>query len=254
MEEIKLLYHYTSLCTLFKILQGMKDQNGQKMISLRAGNAKNMNDPNDCYYFVGNVGQIVRASEEEIDKMFTEKMQFDAPYIVSLSEIKDDLHMWLCYGDDGHGVALGFNKKKIGDAVSAFFKSNKTYARLHKCLYDEPKKIYQKINSPTIDQLLSKDFWSRTDLYHISDMVKHPSYKCEKEWRIIILHAKKELVINNVYHSFEDAFYIPIPIDCLEYICIGPCVQNIEVIKKIVQDFLPNVKIKQSKIPYRSKK
>ena len=60
------LYHYCSLHTLCVIVNSIKDGN----VFLKASNAKDMNDPNDCYYFVNVIGQMIHASKDEIDNLF----------------------------------------------------------------------------------------------------------------------------------------------------------------------------------------
>ena len=103
-----MLYHYTSLTTLCAIVNGIQDGN----LFLRASNAKQMNDPNDCYYFVNIIGQIKRWDKYKIDTVCAEKEKFDTPYLISLSKWKDDLHMWNCYGENGKGIVLGFDEKE----------------------------------------------------------------------------------------------------------------------------------------------
>ena len=262
MKEPNLLYHYTSLCTLAKILLGMETQNGNKKIFLRAGNAKNMNDPNDCYYFVNKIGNIVGANSKEIDEILDKKYELDAPYILSLSEKADDLHMWTCYGDDGCGVSIAFKNEELDNVASDFHNDIHHDTKLYKCIYDTcSKELYLKIGSPTKENLLSADYWTngiQESTLRISDIIKHPCYEYEKEWRMVVLHGKNELIVKNQdeskYKSLEDAFYIPIPISCIDHICIGPSAVNYSAIKNSILKCLPDVEVKKSEIPYRSKK
>ena len=87
---------------------------------------------------------------------------------------------------------------------------------------------------------------------NISNIVKHPCYRYEKEYRIVIKHGKEEKVLNDVYHKDEDAFYLPLPLRAVKSIIVGPNA-NFDAMKKIFEDYFPYAKFVKSVIPYRSK-
>ena len=114
-----MLYHYTSIETLYKIFHNIENN----CIRLRANYFKNMNDPVDCQYFIKEVSQILskrdrHISKDEIEKMI-EKSIYDVgiPYFISFTKLGDSLPMWYMYGDKGHGVAIGFSKDLLKNAV-----------------------------------------------------------------------------------------------------------------------------------------
>ncbi len=244
----KILYHYTSVQTLRAIVNGIsKDE-----LFLKASNAKNMNDPNDCYYFIDNLNMIGFSNKETMDKLSEEKSIFDAPYLVSLTEHKDDLHMWNCYGDDGKGISIGFNQDALYQAANSFFCKNHISTHLYKCIYNSRKQIkkyLQKVdNNPNVNTYNGK-----MEISDFANIVKHPCYRYEREYRIVIKHGKYEPIINNVYNAQEDSFYFNIPISALKKIVVGPSA-NYDAVKRVFSKFFSkNTKFIRSIIPYRSK-
>ena len=122
LQDNNMLYHYTSLETLYKIFHNTKDG----YITLRANYFMNMNDPLDCRYFIKEVSHILsernkHINEDEIKKNI-EKSMLDVglPYFISLTELEDSLPMWNMYGGRGHGVAIGFSKNILQNAVVVF--------------------------------------------------------------------------------------------------------------------------------------
>lgn len=245
------LYHYTTLQTLCSIVGGIKGNN----MFLRAGNARNMNDPNDCYYFTDEIGKMISCKNEDLDQIYKAKNQFNQPYIISLSARKDDLHMWNCYGCDGKGVALGFTKADLEECARVFFEKNHTSAKLSKCLYASSSQIKNNLQLATLingGNYIEKSFWDDQYFLDLANIIKHPCYKYEKEYRIIILHGDKEITINEVYRSQEDAFYFNVPLDMVKKIIVGPNA-DFDSIKVIFKNYFPKADFICSEIPYRSK-
>lgn len=250
MKGPKLLYHYTSLKTFKKILQGMIDS----QIHLRAGNSQTMNDSSECVYFLKSIQKTVDLTEKDIDNIIETKQKYDNTYLISFSDKKDDLHMWTCYGDDAQGIAISFFKDKLVQSLSKY----SFPMRLYKCRYGKCKELYEQIGSPNAETLRAEGEKDSIPYYYrFSDFVKHPSFDCEHEWRLVMLKGVDEQIVGNsrkLYNPNADAFFIPIPIECIESIYVGPSAKDLDAVKGIISTYLPNVTIKQSKIPYRSKK
>ena len=68
-ETNNILYHYTSVETLYKIFHNQ--ENGY--IKLRANYFMNMNDPLDCRYFIKEVSHILSEGNKHISKDEIEK-------------------------------------------------------------------------------------------------------------------------------------------------------------------------------------
>lgn len=249
MEEKILLYHYTSLNTFWNILNGMEDSH----IHLRAGNSQKMNDSSECLYFLKSIRNIAELTEQDLNKIIETKQEFDNAYIISFSDKENDLHMWTCYGDDAKGIAISFDKEKLVQSLSRY----SFPMRLYKCRYGNCEEIYEKIGSPNAETLRAEGEKDAIPYYYrFSDLVKHPSFEYEHEWRLVMLKGKDEPVLGNsrnFYNSDADAFFIPISIDCIESIYVGPSEEDVETITEKIATYLPNVTINKSEIPYRSK-
>lgn len=246
-----LLYHYTNLHTLCAIINGIKS--GEMF--LRAGNAQNMNDPNDCYYFINMLGDLTGANDGQIKQILEDKFKYDCPYLVSLSKHKDDLHMWNCYGDDGCGIAIGI--KDVGDIVRDYFLNNKISAHLYECLYMDAEDVKEDDRLRGIinnTKNFNECFWKKKEISEVSNIIKHPCYRYEEEYRIVILHGSKEYIVNEktFYHAKEDAFYINIPLSHVAEIIVGPCTDYNAVVH-IFSQYFPQTEFIESKIPYRKK-
>lgn len=94
-EGSNMLYHYTSVETLYKIFHNEEDG----FITLRANYFMNMNDPLDCRYLIKEVSKILsernmHISEDEIGKNIEESMYIvGIPFFISLTELGDSLPM-----------------------------------------------------------------------------------------------------------------------------------------------------------------
>lgn len=245
-----ILYHYTSLKTLCAIVKGVKDN----CMFLRANNAENMNDPNDCYYFINEFGKYLKVNNNDLSRLYQQKKAFNQPYIISLSQRKDDLHMWNCYGDNGNGIAIGMKYDSLLKMANEFDNKNHVSAKLYKCLYYSAPQIINTLELLNIvsEIDLSSTFWQDPKTIEISNIVKHPCYRYEKEYRIVILHGRNEFTINGVFNRDEDAFYFPMPLANIHSIVVGPNA-DFAAIKKIFSPYFSNAKFVQSTIPYRAK-
>lgn len=240
-------YHYTTLSTLIKIVGGIKEDK----LYLRAGNAKLMNDPNDCYYFINLLKQLNKIKEKDMDEIVKEKDKYDSPYIVSLSSHKDDLHMWTCYGDNGNGVAIGF--EDLENAASEFFLNKHIYAKFYQCKYMDENDIKKDYRFSVINEAknFGKEFWEKPEISQISNIIKHPCYRYEDESRIVIEHGEKEQA-HGVDKTKDKAIFIGVPLSKVTKIVVGPCA-DYDAVKKVFSPFFENVDFVKSTIPYRSK-
>ena len=239
-----LLYHYTSLTTLRKITNGIKNE----YMHLRAGNAKNMNDPDDCYYFVKILNDI--NNKISIDEIKKEKVLYDNPYIISLSDCGDDIYMWTHYGDDCKGVAIGFETDDLLTIASQFFEKYHTSTKLHHCLYMDANDVqkHQGLHELICQtDTFNENFWKNNSISDISNFIKHPKFRPESEWRFVIKHGKNEPFFNTIYKAEEDAFYVEIPLSSVKIIKIGSMGDFASVEKKFSQYF-PNTEFVKSTI------
>ena len=145
-EGSGIVYHYTSLDTFMKIMDGVK---GNKFI-FHGSDIFSMNDPTEFYHGYKKLWNLlpqiendlyykIRNQQIEIDidiKVLDEKYKLSevwkrynystqhewlvthfkemreshrTPFVVSFSCQRDFLPMWSSYGDNGHGIALGID-------------------------------------------------------------------------------------------------------------------------------------------------
>ena len=95
-------HHYTSDSAFISILQSG---------SFWLTNGRFLNDPLDCH---NRADEILALAEQYLDgqlkKVFLSLLDFNIEaYVASFTSSDDDLVHWRAYGDDGHGVSLGFD-------------------------------------------------------------------------------------------------------------------------------------------------
>lgn len=165
-----LLYHYTTLSALIGIL-------GEKEICFWGSRYDSMNDPGD-YLFAKNI-IIPKAKEwcEEnigIDEEIEDSQFY--PYIVSFSELGDNLNLWrmyhgeVCLELDGDLIRNACTKEGIQFSKCSY--SGNTEEELQKAIAE----VGQQINIYDDDDL---DFLKECCVF-----IKHKDYESEREWRM----------------------------------------------------------------------
>lgn len=271
-EKNNLLYHYTSISTLLKIL----DVNENEKLSILATHAKYFNDPYEYNLAISLLKrsmykyEIENSIEKRKSKKFNKKdvssFGYIAgyPFILSLSENADDLTMWRTYGSDGRGIAIGFDKKMLLDYSES---KEVTNTRLLPCEYRENAvlkgltkywtALYDNINFDDGKTTLNS-FRLLFDISNFCFSFKKSEYKNEKEWRL----CKNEMDSKKIYFLERGGILIPyvkhlFPRDIVKKIVVGPCV-NKKLTQESIENFLrvrkytldKNV-ILMSKVPYR---
>lgn len=272
----ELLYHYTSIESLHKILQGEGDD-----IVLRATHAHFMNDPDEFEF----VNKIITETlhEYELDNQISDKKSqylfgkggifgtfaylTGEPFILSLSEHRDDLSMWRAYGHDGNGVCIGLDKEML-----------KSYSEdpevintvLLKCEYRKEivenhfrkywKKKYQDFQIEKSDSGHVTTGFNDGRLFismpKYGFSAKSASYSSEAEWRLCTnegedyqFRTKGNLFVPFIVHKFRK--------EILKKIVIGPCLNGLQVeqgMRFFLKKFgFPEAKgfIERSQISYR---
>lgn len=265
-----ILYHYTSIATLLNILENIKEGK----ICLRATHAKFFNDPFEYDYCLSLLKNSMRLFEKKkniekkISKGFHEMLFKDAveitgsPYILSFSENQDDLSMWRSYGNDGAGVAIGFEKEKLIEYV----KSQDSYnTELIKCLYSKNKineELFKNWENNYSQMKFNDKSIGFTNFNFIINLItfsfkfKRKEYHLENEWRL----CKNEYDYELVKFRESEGLIIPyinhlLPKEIIKEIIIGPCSER-QLTRDSIAIFLrmkslSNIELIQSKMPYR---
>lgn len=241
MEE-NTVYHYTSLETLGKIINGVNVEKYE--LYLRATHIDFLNDFTEHKIAVSllrdklieydnslgdnskNFQNLLNDKRmsffkwEEIDDLF--------PFIISFSENWDNLPMWNTYGNKSEGVALGFDKTKLEQLNSC---------RFAKCIYDT--KDYEehlesiirdihnciKVSNYGIDFEREFDSNPLKEYFKILPILKDTNYNYEHEHRLIVQLKRQDREHIKFQHSnnlLKPYLEIPIPFDCLTEIVLGP--------------------------------
>lgn len=261
----KILYHYTSLETLVKILDVKEEQ-----ITLRATDIRFLNDPSE--YLFGrnfiydslkkyerknkiNRNDSIRNNIKKIEE-FGDKNGY-TPFVISFSEDDNNLPMWRTYGKDGLGIAIGFDFNSIENPINI---SKEHY--ILKCEYDD-KKILKKLddfwsnNYNTIRTESAPVFFSLAQIIkHLNISIKCPEYIYEKEWRLYCIDQERKSKYKTTGKSIIPFIEFTLPKSSLKEISIGPCLEQsiIEAgINQLLYDrkYDSNIKIKKSKLSYR---
>lgn len=252
-----ILYHYTSVETLYKILNNIHKEHDKEFIKLHANYFMNMNDPADCQYFVSVLSEILTNGTNMygfFKKQFEIAMhEAGIPYFVSLSSERDSLPMWHMYADSAHGVAIGFSEKLLNDAVGNFQNigpqeqkalSTSAFCKLYNCEYWTKEEINEKIivaNNIRTDKTWRIMNILTRDACNISYAIKHPKYAYEKESRIIFM-------VSFPYKGWPNFFEFYVPINAIEEIICGPCADE-GFVKAVVPKELHQI-VKKSEVPY----
>jgi hypothetical protein len=112
--------------------------------------------------------------------------------LASFCEQHDLLSQWRSYGNDGRGIALGFNSKRLVELA------HRNGLRLFRCVYDQA--AHERIASDLVDSLLASFRASRPDgaqarralitqfnsmFLVVAPVIKDHRFVEEREWRLI---------------------------------------------------------------------
>lgn len=100
MNNENIFYHYCSLDTLHKIIEGK---------TIRLSNIDRMNDSNEGK----DIEKFVKDIIEDMHESLKEQYYNQRIYISCFSKGKDILSQWRAYGDNGKGVAIGFDLSEL---------------------------------------------------------------------------------------------------------------------------------------------
>lgn len=198
-------------------------------------------------------------------------------YVCSFTELDDSLSQWRGYCQDGNGISVGFD-----------FRAFKSDLNLRKCNYDEEdqKQILKELVDGWFNQfvlnieanidktkgnsnfgigaIVSSHFVVKciSSFFKVAPLFKHPKYKDEAEWRIVIGGGKEKL---SKHIKIVDSTYILKPYYCLALARLPQIMQfkvgpssHISLNKSSAQLFLTSKNmdpelVVESEIPYRGK-
>ncbi|MBO4433607.1 MAG: DUF2971 domain-containing protein, partial [Clostridia bacterium] len=180
------IYHYTSIQTLYRILTGKE---------FWLGNTSSMNDKSEFSHFAGVLkSELIKDVPEkqlEIKEYFKNvnaRIQKEYPYAMCFSVLNDDAAQWERYANNATGVCIGIDLSVMLDVFYYF-----PYCILNKVFYENHLKEHDHYfvlkNYFLTDNMLEfSDKQGQIDnLLFCSALYKHKSFSAEQEFRLAIL-------------------------------------------------------------------
>jgi hypothetical protein len=219
--------------------------------------------------------------KDSIDQM---RYKYNGTFVLSLTEMNDRLSQWRAYGDDGHGVALGFSKTNLLKLPSHGFDvsfmlipviyDDNHIKKIKECIHKSFQKnfeIEKKIElfiKKDKEYLIERANQIAGQLALIPLVLKSIEFREEKEWRLlgIVDRQYREKTVRKIEIGDYTKDYLPIDLNQLSHssrtpiseFLSGPCLQSSKYINTLTDAMIKNnwslPQITNSKIPYRSKK
>ena len=231
-------------------------------MSLRAYSPDYMNDLKDTSYMLDEVAKLMAAeddtkeSKEDILRRMKDNASFfyGEPFIMCLTTLNDNLHMWREYGDRGHGAAIEFSidNKNMPCSIENDKKKVCIHPKMYQCLYWTPQEIKNNYYELYKDHFMAngQDF-SDTEIAWNSSIIKHPLFKEEGENRIIVV-AQEGAPITYEECDGHIKKYVTLLFDtsCIKRIVLGPMVNgwDFNAIKEYVTQQMSGVSVERSSI------
>lgn len=240
-----IIYHYTSLDTLSKILA-----NG----TLRFTNMDNLNDKSEYRYGI----ELLKNKIREYEINFGVKNPFDIDLLdrfmfagelfsVSFTEGSDDLYFWNSnYVPANNGVSIGF---EIGEIFGPELIINR-------CIYGDPygkmgRDRYLWFRDLFIDPLSISKNREFIQITYQTGYIKQPAFSLEKEWRTITFPLRETGVFNSARGECL-YFDYPFNIGAIKEIVVGPSITlhtNLDLVENFINQYKLNCTIRSSGIP-----
>lgn len=285
-EKKKRIYHYTSLDAFIKILSGIEDDS----FIFRAGSVYTMNDSQEMILGYENIMKYLPCVEEKLNVKQEEKLfcffrdskknedikkkfggwlinDDTSNFVVSFSSAPDILPMWSLYGGQGAGVCLEFSPYVIKE----YYKMNNVEKNLqiNECVYkeDDIKELMMRRLTIVYKQFLENNSAEKrldplNKAKYIATMcgiagayVKHTCFEYEKEVRMNVFRNKEKWIFDKTRNGHYMTYVnVPIPVDALKGIIIGPAAE-IDKVRNVIIMLLRtkgvHLEPTQSKMPFR---
>ncbi len=289
------VFHYTNTGTLIGMLKDVSEDNTS--MTFWASHISYMNDPQEREYGIKKMWEVLKDVEdellipskkriteldrEELDKFIfvrnTDKNSLTNMYSVSFSKSFDSLPMWEMYGQNGNGICLGFDLKKL----QVFLESQKMEP-LHEIKYgigeniDNPQTVREEMKSwkeyvryvyeKIVHSIEEKHIFNDLDtainnyialLNFIPGNTKHPAYKYEDEYRLYCREINRKVFFRDRNGSLLPYVEVELPVSALKIITIGPTadknrqVMSVAKLMKEKDIDINQITFCSSDIPYR---
>lgn len=287
-EKNSKVFHYTSVDTLVKLFNKIKDYDGEPCFVFHASDIFSQNDAQEVKFGFEQLSSILTKYEKshgindknvQLSKYLDASTQgvkvrnlildnlsktADKFFTLSFSQLKDDFNMWHLYGDDCNGVALQFNEfdlKRIhSEDITLFLTVEYGNATNSDDIHNNIKPFYEKYlgevenNKTNIEVIQLK--WILVISELVCSAIKHQSFAHENEKRLIIGASKYQHFKYKMNHNKNIIPYLKVyvPLRYLEKITLGPCADTenlMRVLEMMRKTYNMNFQISKSEAPYR---
>lgn len=233
------LYHYTSLESLLAILDGI-DVEAEK-VCFRATHAAYLNDMTEGKLLPNALNQL-GVSGHKVNVL---QSCIGFPFVLSLTELNDNLYMWNSYAKQGMGCAIGL---KTGILQQEFKE------KLYQCCYVSEDEICERLRSQVEELNNESDSMElarvlQKELFYY----KTSAFSSEQEWRLVLLGKEEGCKLgSNVITPFTCA---EISTAALTSITFGPKVdyeRNSFAVERLMKSKIRSeikVEMRRSQIP-----
>lgn len=255
--EYPLLYHYSTIESLFSGILVKERESDDKAISLFATDHRYLNDEKEIKHGCDVLSDIMK-EKFQLDFSDDDTILKDNTntYIISFSKESDSLPMWSSYGNRGDGIAFGFDSKIV----------TSTLERIFPCLYNRAELVrYIVLTLTKLEELNPTE--SQTDAKRIKGyqlgyltasiipLLKNEFYRYENEVRFATskIECVKYRYRNNLIIPYTIQY---LPKSALKRIVIGPDL-NFNSTKLSIREYIDSlgftdVEIECSRAPYRN--
>jgi hypothetical protein len=233
------LYHYTSLSTFQKIVEGKV---------MWATEGFYMNDYTELRHSANLILETAERLQDEFAKRTDGRDPFglmrlavradsenrqDLMFLTSFSENGDSLSQWRAYADNGAGVAIEFDLTRLRDSTYPQMPDRLDRPMMLKCVYDidvqrdlverllrgltevatsHPELSPDKLNRYTLQKRLGALMLSASQ--ELSPFLKNPGFHEEVEWRTVVRdvsgRASEAIAFRNT--NYGPAPYVEMPV------------------------------------------
>ena len=270
------LYHYTSAESAIRILEGR---------ALWMTALHHLNDPREFSMGADLLQGVAKelaakASMSPMRSEFLKSLEFAARaptiYVASFAEDPESLPQWRTYGDDGTGVAIGFDlggcfyTRATDEDVrrASLHLMQVGYSRLKRRAVArsllERVSTYVERRSAELPSALRETFladarnWTPRHIAPHQIAFKHQSWGYEKEWRLVTDDSSRVEKVSlrvsrgRVIRHLADRIQIPVHLPVREVV-LGPLREedDVESFKDCLRELAGGVSIRHSRLSYR---
>lgn len=253
-QEIPILYHYSSVKALFSEILIRQPESEDKAISLFATDSRYLNDVSEIALGKQMMREVMEKMKiKAYERIMDEIGELERINIISFSKECDSIPMWSTYGNKGDGIALGFDSQVLKDSLRficpCLYSKESTEESLRRLIdyYLARKRSPEEMRDIILQIMVVCTI--------ILGQIKNHYYEYEREVRYITLPLQKPefRLKNNLIIPYLRTY---LPRRALKRVVIGPNLDR-ELTAASIREYIrsigyENVEIIQSEAPFRN--